>query len=154
MAVSATAKSLLNADSYSTKWHQKRIHRKLDDRDDVLDEALQIIESHDASALPLIATMLPSQATATWTSVGSTTTFTLTFAIGGAGCTADSVITCVIGAETMAGAKVVAGANEVVVTVTGGLDGFTATPTALMIVPIYLRVDGVLCPVLTFDALA
>ena len=154
MAVSATAKSLINADSYSTKWHTKRIHRKLDDRDDVLDEALQIIESHDTGALPFVQTMLPSVAPATWTSVGSSASFTLTFAIGGAGCTSASTVTCVIGEETIAGGSVVPTADTVTVTISAGLDGFSATPTANMVVPIYLRIDGVLCPVIAFTALA
>jgi hypothetical protein len=154
MAVSATSKALLGAAGYSTKWHQKRIHRKLDDRDDVVDEALQLIEEHDATVFPVIKEILPSQAIATYSSVGSTTTFTLTFSIGGTGCTATSAVTCVIGGESLAAGKVVPGTNSVVVTITDGLAGFTATPTALSLVPIYLRIDNVLCPVLCFQAIA
>jgi len=154
MAVSATSTALKKAASYATKWHTKRIHRKLDDRDDVLDEAFQLLEEHDTSAFPFIKTILPSVAIATAYSVGSTTSFDLTFAIGGAGCAASDTATCVIGGESIAAGKIVEGTNQVVVTITGGLAGFTATPTALSMVPIYLRINNVLCPVLSFQSIA
>lgn len=151
MAVSATAKSLINADSYSTKWHQKRIHRKLDDRDDVLDEALQIIESHDTAALPYISAF--SGAT-DYDSVSQTGgTALLTIAIAGAGCTAASTVTCIVGTESIGSGSIAPGTNEVQVTIPDMGDWGT-TPAAGDLVPVYLRIDGVLCPVITFVAAA
>lgn len=148
MAVSATAKSLINADSYSTKWHQKRIHRKLDDRDDVLDEALQIIESHDTSALPLISSIsgLNGSQAATVSAVS--------FAVGGAGCTSTSTITLVVGSTSIA--LDTPGTNTVAVAAAGvtALDTLVDAASVGDIVPIYLRVDGVLCPVVTLSVIA
>jgi hypothetical protein len=148
MAVSATAKSLINADSYSTKWHQKRIHRKLDDRDDVLDEALQIIESHDASALPRMTGM-----TGFGLSQASPGSSSATLTVGGAGCTAASTVTLVLGATSI---DVTAGVNEVTVDTDGDVDTVIAATTAggKDVVPVYLTVDGVLCPVITLITLA
>jgi len=148
MAVSATAKSLINADSYSTKWHQKRIHRKLDDRDDVLDEALQIIESHDTSALPLISSIsgLNGSKAATVSSVA--------IAVGGAGCTSASTITLVVGSASIALDP--PGTNTVAVAAGGvtALDTLFNSAAVGDILPIYLRVDGVLCPVVTLSVIA
>ena len=141
MAVSATAKSLINADSYSTKWHQKRIHRKLDDRDDVLDEALQILESHDASALPFI-----SSATGIDLASSTNASASVTFVIGGAGCTAASSATLVVGATSV---DVTAGTNEVTVDTDGDFQAVMNAGSAGNILPVYLRVDDVLCPALT-----
>ena len=142
MAVSATAKSLVNADSYSTKWHQKRIHRKLDDRDDVLDEALQILESHDASALPFITSATGIDLASTGNASGPT----VAFAIGGAGCTAASSATLVVGSTSV---DVTAGTNEVTVDVDADFQAVMNAGSAGDILPLYLRVDDVLCPVLT-----
>ena len=145
MAVSATAKSLINADSYSTKWHQKRIHRKLDDRDDVLDEALQILESHDASALPRITSI-----TGFSTSNGSGGTASASLAVGGAGCTASSTVSLTIGATTIA--NISAGTNSVTITTTTGdaeVDAVMAAASVGDFLPVYLVVDGVLCPPLS-----
>lgn len=140
MAVSATAKSLINADSYSTKWHQKRIHRKLDDRDDVLDEALQIIESHDAAALPFISS-------ATGIDLASSSNASVpVFAIGGAGCTAASSATLVVGSTSV---DVTAGTNEVTVDTAGDFQAVMNAGSAGDILPLYLRVDDVLCPAIT-----
>ena len=145
MAVSATAKSLINADSYSTKWHQKRIHRKLDDRDDVLDEALQILESHDTSALPLITKVegLVGSKASTITAV--------TFTVGGASCDADSTITLTVGGVTIG--LDTPGTGTVAVSAAGitALNTFVDDPSTAVdtMVPVYLRVDGVLCPVIS-----
>jgi len=140
MAVSATAKSLINADSYSTKWHQKRIHRKLDDRDDVLDEALQILESHDASALPFISS-------ATGIDLSSSgNSSTPVFAIGGAGCSASSSATLVVGSTSV---DVTAGNNEVTVDTATDFRAVMDAGSPGNILPVYLRVDDVLCPALT-----
>lgn len=141
MAVSATAKSLINASSYSNKWHQKRIHRKLDDRDDVLDEALQILESHDTTALPVISSATGIDSSAT----GNAST-SVTFAIGGAGCTATSSATLVVGATSV---DVTAGTNEVTVDTDGDFQAVMNAGSAGDILPVYLRVDDVLCPVIT-----
>jgi hypothetical protein len=149
MAVSATAKSLINSDSYSTKWHQKRIHRKLDDRDDVLDEALQIIEEHDPSAFPHISNVACNVASGStgYNDISETGgTFILTFTVGGAGCTAASTITCVVGSQ--AATLVTPGANTVACTIPDMAD-WAVSPAADTLVPVYLRVDGVLCPVMT-----
>lgn len=141
MAVSATAKSLINADSYSTKWHQKRIHRLLDDRDDVLDEALQILESHDASALPRITGI-------TGLSLASSTNASadVTFSIGGSGCEATDTVTLVIGSTTLA---VTVAANSVEITTDGDITTLLDAGSAGTILPVYLTVAGVLCPVIT-----
>ena len=141
MAVSATSKALLGAAGYSTKWHQKRIHRKLDDRDDVLDEALQIIESHDASALPRITGIASlSLASSTNSSTG------VSFTIGGAGCTAASTATLVMGATTVA---VSCGTNVVTPDADADVEAVMDAGSTGTILPVYLTVDGVLCPVLT-----
>lgn len=151
MAVSATAKSLTNADSYSTKWHTKRIHRKLDDRDDVLDEALQIIESHDTAALPYISGF---SGALNYNSVSQTSgTALLTIAIAGSGCTATSTVTCILGTESIAPASINPGTNSVQVTMPDMGDWGT-TPADGDLVPVYLRIDGVLCPVITFECIA
>lgn len=145
MAVSALSSALKGASSYATKWHTKRIHRKLDDRDDVLDEALQIIESHDTSALPLISaiTGLSGSKAATITAV--------TFGIGGAGCTSASTITLVVGSSSIAldtpGSNTVAVAAAGITALNTLIDDAGTTVGTLL--PIYLRVDGVLCPVVT-----
>ena len=144
MAVSATAKSLINSDSYSNKWHQKRIHRKLDDRDDVLDEALQILESHDASALPRIVSITGF---ATSTGGGSSAAV---ITVGGAGCTATSTVSLTIGATTIA--NITAGTNTVTADNTAGeveVDAVMAAASAGDFLPVYLVVDSVLCPVMS-----
>lgn len=141
MAVSATAKSLINADSYSNKWHQKRIHRKLDDRDDVLDEALQIIESHDASALPRITAIANLSLAST-----SNSSTGCAFTIGGAGCAAASTATLVIGSTAV---DVTCGTNSVEPDLDADVEAVMDAGSTGTILPVYLTVDGVLCPIIT-----
>ena len=148
MAVSALSTSLKGADSYSTKWHQKRIHRKLDDRDDVLDEGIQILESHDPSVLPLISSITGLNGSK------AATVSAVSIAVGGAGCDSDSTITLVVGAASIA--LDTPGTNTVDVAAAGvtALDTLVNSATAGDILPIYLRVDGVLCPVVTLSVIA
>jgi hypothetical protein len=141
MAVSASSTALKSAAGYSNKWHQKRIHRKLDDRDDVLDEALQLIEEHDTSVFPVVTAI-----TGFSTSKGSGGTSSGALSVGGAGCTASSTVTLTIGATDV---DVTPGTNTVAVDTDADVDAVMAAATVGDHLPVYLRVDGVLCPVLT-----
>lgn len=150
MAVSATSVALQGAANFSTKWNTKRIHRKLDDRDDVLDEALQLLEEHDTSVFPVVTKIAGLDL-----SIGSAAASAVQFTIGGAGCTATSTVTLTVGAATIAATP---GTN--VVDVDAGPLGIVALNAVVSggavsdLVPVYLRIDGVLCPTLTFALLA
>lgn len=141
MAVSATAKSLLNASNYSTKWHQKRIHRKLDDRDDVIDEALQIVEEYDTAVYPSIVRVSGWDGTAQ--SAASATAITLVVTVSGASITG-TTITSVLGGE--AGVVTIGSATQMTIVWAGGLAGFAATPAPDDLLALYIRVDNVLLP--------
>jgi hypothetical protein len=138
MAVTSTPPaSIRGATNFSTKWHTKRIHRKLDDRDDVLAEAFQILEEHDTAVFPVISSIVGFSAS----QAGSTTGGTIN--VNGAGCDASSTVSLVIGGTSIA---VTAGANVVTVDVDGDVDAVIAAAAVGAILPVYLRVDGVLCP--------
>ncbi len=150
MAVSATSKALLGAAGYSTKWHQKRIHRKLDDRDDVMDEALEIIESYDPTVLPLIEKIVGISGSKGATMGG------VTFHIGGVGCTSASTITLAVGGTSIAldtpGADTVAVSSAGLTALNALIDAGTTTTGSILAV--YLRVDNVLCPPFTFTVVS
>jgi hypothetical protein len=149
MAVSATSAALQGASSYSTKWHQKRIHRKLDDRDDVIDEALEIIEDFDTAIYPYIAKITGAT---NYNSVGQTGgEAALTIEIGGKGCTSADTITVVFGTESIAADKINKSvANTLTVTISDMGDwGSGDVPTAGDSVPLYIRINNVLLPVVS-----
>ena len=147
MAVSATSKALLGAAGYSTKWHQKRIHRKLDDRDDVIDEALEIIEDFDTSVYPYISAIVGL--------AGREYTFNASGAIGfevhvaGKGLAATDTVTAVLGGVTAGTVTIDVSASKVTLSFAGGAAAFTyngGTSAAGDIVPLYVRVNNVLLP--------
>ena len=145
MAVSAISKALLNAGSYSTKWHQKRIHRKLDDRDDVLDEALEIIEDFDTAVYPYIVAVEGLVGG----ELGSSGTgdIVIRVHVAGKALAATDTITAVLGG--VSGTVTYVSATEVTVTFAGGAAAFTyngGTIQAGDIVPLYVRVNSVLLP--------
>jgi hypothetical protein len=142
MAVSATAKSLLNAAGYSNKWHTKRIHRKLDDRDDVIDEALQLLEEKDTSVFTYISSIAGWDATAQ--SRASATAITLVITTAGPTIAA-TTITAILGGES--GAITIDSATQMTIVFTGGLAGFGVVPAVDDLLPLYIRVDNVLLPV-------
>jgi len=51
------SKSIEAVPTYSTRWHQQRINRRLDDRDNVIKEAMELLENHDATVMPAISAM-------------------------------------------------------------------------------------------------
>ena len=152
MPVSApTSVAVAAVSDVGDKWHRKRVMSKLDDRDSVLEEAIQLVEEFDVAVFPHISNLAPSIAAGTegYNDVSETGgEFDLVFTIGGAGCTASSVVTCVVGSESIAADDIVPGTNTVTVTVPDMAD-WTTTPAANALVPIYLRIDNVLCPVMT-----
>ena len=147
MAVSAISSALQGAASYSTKWHQKRIHRKLDDRDDVLDEALEIIEDFDVSVYPYIVAI--EGFTGGELAASGSGAIGLNVHVAGKPLAATDTITAVLGG--VSGTVTYVSATEVSVSFAGGAQAFTynggATNAAAGdIVPLYVRVNSVLLP--------
>ena len=153
MPKAPSSKAVLAVPTVGDQWHRKRVSRKLDDRDQVLEEAIQLVEEHDVAVYPYIEHIRPAGAgVATWTAAAGSDDFTLTFSIGGVGCSASSTVTCVVGTQDIASGSIAPGSVSVVVTFTGGLAALASSPTARDYVGIYLRIDDVLCPVISFVA--
>ena len=77
----ATSKTLQGATSYDSRWHTQRINRRLDDRDNLVAEALQLVEQWDTTSLPTIVGL--SGVDPSVGAGGGSTGVTLT--VGGAG---------------------------------------------------------------------
>lgn len=152
MPVSApTSAAVAAVSDVGEKWHRKRVMSKLDDRDSVLEEAIQLVEEFDVAVYPVISNIAPSIAAGSggYNDVSETGgDFDLVFTIGGAGCSASSVVSCVVGSEAIDSGSITPGTNTVTVTVPDMAD-WTTSPTAGDLVPVYLRIDNVLCPVVS-----
>jgi|SaaInlStandDraft_3_1057020.scaffolds.fasta_scaffold04064_2 hypothetical protein len=152
MSVSApTSAAVAAVPDVGDKWHRKRVMSKLDDRDSVLEEGIQLVEEWDAAVYPFISNLTPPEAPGAtkYNDVAATgSDFDLVFAIGGAGCTASSTVTCTVGSESIGSGSITPGTNTITVTVPDMAD-WTTSPAANDIVSIYLRIDNVLCPVVS-----
>jgi hypothetical protein len=109
--------------------------------------ALRTTQEWDTTQHPVIVGMSSSAGwgdgyTNDYTQTGGT--FNLTFKMGGAGCTASSTVTVFCGGQ--AANSITVTENQVVATF-ADMGDWTAVPAGNTIVPIYLRVDGQLCPI-------
>jgi hypothetical protein len=130
-----TSKAVLAVPTVADQWHEKRVNRKLDDRDQVLEEAIQLTEEWDTAVYPtidLVAGFDPDR------SASSAVTLT----IGGSGCATTDTVTVLLGGEEVAntpGAGTVSLAGAAVQT---ALTAIGAGPQPLLAV----RINDVLCP--------
>lgn len=62
------AKSIEAVSNYSTRYHTQRINRRLDDRDNVLKDALAVLEEKDPAVYPTIYKVNPTLANGALTS--------------------------------------------------------------------------------------
>lgn len=131
-----TSKAVLGVPSVSDKWHLKRLHRRLDNRDEVLEAALQLIEEWDGGVFPVITKVAgfdPSKASSDDDMVVS---------IGGADFTAGSTVTAVLGTTELTVTKNV-GAQTLTL---AGVDAIVNAATIGDQLMLMVRIDNVLCP--------
>jgi hypothetical protein len=137
-----TAKSLLAVPTVGTQWHQKRVHQKLDDRDSVLAEAVQLVEEWDAAVFPYVVKVNGWDAAAQ--SVAGTGNIVLVLTCAGP-TLVGATVSALLGGK--AGTVVINSATQMTITWTGGLAGFGTVPAADDMLMLYVRVDNVLMPV-------
>jgi len=134
-----TSKAVIAAAASGNRWHQKRIHRRLDDRDAVLDAALESVENWDSAVFPVITKVAgfdPSQAS---------TDDSITVSIGGVDFVAGSTITAVLGSTSLTVVKNV-GAQTLALTGVNAVVDAASVGDQLMLM---VRIDNVLCPPVT-----
>jgi hypothetical protein len=139
MPSAPTSKAVLAVPSVGDKWHLKRLHRRLDNRDEVLEAALQLIEEWDSAVFPVITKVVgfdPSQGSAD---------NSITVSIGGVDFSASSVITAVLGTTSLTVTKDV-GAQTLALTGVNAVVDAAAIGDQLMLM---VRIDNVLCPPVT-----
>lgn len=139
MPSAPTSKAVLAVPSVGDKWHLKRLHRRLDNRDEVLEAALQLIEEWDSAVFPVITKVAgfdPSQIS---------TDNSITVFIGGVDFSASSVITAVLGTTSLTVTKDV-GAQTLALTGVNAVVDAAAIGDQLMLM---VRIDNVLCPPVT-----
>lgn len=139
MPFAPTSKAVLAVPSVGDKWHLKRLHRRLDNRDEVLESALQLIEEWAPGAFPVITKVAgfdPSQTTAD---------DSITVSIGGVDFSASSPITAVLGDTSLTVTKDV-GAQTLTLTKVADALAAASVGDQLMLM---VRIDNVLCPPVT-----
>lgn len=124
------------------KWHRKRVNRKLDDRDSVLEEAIQLVEEYDVAVYPYVVKVAGWDATAQ--SRASAADVVLVLTCAGPALTG-ATITALLGGES--GTVVIDTATQMTITWAGGLAGFSSVPAVDDLLMLYVRVDDVLVPV-------
>lgn len=144
MPKAPSSKAVLAVPTVGDQWHRKRVSRKLDDRDQVLEEAIQLVEEYDTAVYPYIVKFSGWDATAQ--SVGSPGTGDIVLVLTFAGTSiTGATITATLGGES--GSVVIDSGTQATITWAGGLAGFTAVPTAGDVLMLYVRVNDVLVPV-------
>lgn len=134
-----TSKAVIAAAASGNRWHQKRIHRRLDDRDTVLDAALERVENWDPAVFPVITKVVgfePSKLS----SDDAMTVF-----ISGADFSAGSSITVVLGTTSLPVTKNVGLQTLDLTGVNAIVDAATVGDHLMLLV----RIDNVLCPPVT-----
>lgn len=139
MPATPTSKAVLAAPNVTSQWHLKRLHRRLDDRDSVLETALQLIEEWDSAVFPAISKVSGFQPDL------SETASDVVVAIGGAGCVSTDTITATLGGTTVPAADITKGTN--LVTLDGDRVKTILTALAAGAAPVLaIRINNVLCP--------
>jgi hypothetical protein len=139
MPSAPTSKAVLGVPSVEDKWHIKRLHRRLDDRDEVIQAALQLLEEWDSAVFPVITKV------AGFDSSQGSSGNSITVSIGGADFTADSTVTAVLGTVALTVTKN-AGAQTLALTGVNAVVDAAAIGDQLMLM---VRIDNVLCPPVT-----
>jgi len=140
MPSAPTSKAVLAAPSSPSRWHQKRLHRRLDDRDSVLEAAIQLVEEWDPAVFPSISKV----AGFVYNKSGGASDVVIS--IVGADFTADSLITVTLGGTSVTptkdvGAQTITLPGAAVNAITDSASNPIGTQLMLMV-----RIDGVLCP--------
>ena len=132
-----SSKAVLAVPTVGDQWHRKRVNRKLDDRDQVLEEAIQLVEEWPAATYPYIVSLTGFNGAAA-APVASGSGGVL--AIGGVDFSATSSISVVLGSTTLSDTATDVSAQ----TINFGYDvsSLDAGQYALVV-----RVDNVMCPV-------
>jgi hypothetical protein len=138
-----TSKAVQAVPSVAQLWERKRLHRRLDGRDAVLEKALQIIEEWDPAVFPHISRISGYEP-----SIGGTPA-NLIATIGGSGCVAGDTVVASLGGQSLTAS--VTTANVVTITAASVLDAITAI-TAGKSPVLVIRVNNVLCPPLLLPA--
>jgi hypothetical protein len=139
MPSAPTSKAVLGVPSVSDKWHLKRLHRRLDNRDEVLEAALQLIEEWDGGVFPVITRVAgfdPSKLS---------TDNDMVVSIGGADFTAGSTVTAVLGTTELTVTRDVVAQTLTLVGVNPIVDGAALGDQLVLMI----RIDNVLCPPVT-----
>jgi hypothetical protein len=139
MPSAPTSKAVLGVPSVEDKWHIKRLHRRLDNRDEVLEAALQLIEEWGGEVFPVITRV------AGFNSTKGSLDDSITVSIGGADFTADSTVTAVLGTADLTVTKNV-GAQTLALT---GVSDVVEEATLGDQLMLMVRIDNVLCPPVT-----
>jgi len=139
MPATPTSKAVLAAPNVTSQWHLKRLHRRLDDRDSVLETALQLIEEWDSAVFPAISKVSGFQPDL------SEAASNVVVAIGGAGCASTDTITVTLGGTAVPDADIIKGTN--LVTLVGARVKTILTALAAGAAPVLaIRINNVLCP--------
>jgi hypothetical protein len=136
-----TSKAVIAAAASGNRWHQKRIHRRLDDRDTVLDAALETVENWDSAVFPAV-TKVTGFAYNKASGASNVDVF-----VTGAAFTDDSVVQVTLGGTAITGLTLNVAQQRITLpgaqvnTITD--DALNPIGTQLMLM---VRIDGVLCP--------
>lgn len=139
MPAAPTSKAVLAVPSVGERWHQKRLHRRLDDRDSVLESSIQLVEEWDSAVFPIIARVSGFQPDL------SEAASNVVVAIGGSGCVSTDTITATLGGTTVPAGDITKGTNSI--TLTGARVKTILTALAAGAAPVLaIRINNVLCP--------
>jgi len=139
MPATPTSKAVLAAPNATSQWHLKRLHRRLDDRDSVLETALQLIEEWDAAVFPAISLVSGFQPDL------SEPASDVVISIGGSGCASTDTITVTLGGVAVPADDITKGTNMVTLDdnrVKNILEELTAGKAPVLAI----RINNVLCP--------
>ena len=140
MPSAPTSKAVLAVPSVGDKWHLKRLHRRLDNRDEVLEAALQLIEEWDPAVFPAISKIVG------FAYNKSASASDVVLSVVGADFTAGSAITVTLGGTEVTptrnvGAQTLTLPGAAVNTITDDAANPIGTQLMLMV-----RIDNVLLP--------
>lgn len=138
MPTAPTAKSLI-ATTESGTWAFKRINKKLDDRDEALALALQLIEEWDPAVFPHITKVTG------WQPSKGATSGAIVAHIGGRDFTESSVVTATLGGTTIAVSSKDHEAQTITLTA-ATVESIVNAATAGDQLALVIRIDNMLCP--------
>lgn len=144
MPKAPSSKAVLAVPTVGDQWHRKRVSRKLDDRDQVLEEAIQLVEEWPAATYPYVKSM--SLATSAG---GVQAPGTIVIAGDGVATATASDITVSVNGADLTISSYTDSTGTIAVS-----DWDQTALSAGVTVVFYVRVDNVLCPPVSLTVVA